>query len=75
MTEYTQEQIDNFAKDIEEMSHEEMARKWRFSPSGDPFFRTDLKTSDGKSLPDIYKERFFGEFGGFNPELSKIIGW
>jgi len=73
--EYTQNEINNFETMIEEMDHETMCYKWRFSPSGSPLFRKDLITSSGKSLGDIFKKRLFEHFGGFTPEISKSIGW
>ena len=53
---------------INSMSQLEMARLWRFAPSGHKYFDT--------SLPyfDIFKKRF--EFlGGFTTAISKVIGW
>jgi hypothetical protein len=49
------------------MSHEEMARTWRFAPIGEPLLQGDTG--------DYFTKVFFGKFGGFNPELSKKIGW
>ena len=45
----------------------DMARRWRFAKSGDPIFRSDLP------LAEKLKKRFFDEFGGFTPEISKAI--
>jgi hypothetical protein len=55
-------------KTINDMSQIEMARLWRFAPSGHPYFDS--------SLPyfAIFKKRF-GELGGFTPEISRAIGW
>ena len=53
--------------EIDVMSREEMARRWRFAPVGDPMFQGEVG--------DYFKERFFGELGGFSPEISKKIGW
>jgi hypothetical protein len=46
------------------MSQEEMARLWRFAPSGHPVFSNDLPLF-GR----------FEELGGMTPEISKKIGW
>jgi hypothetical protein len=51
---------------IDALTHEEMARLWRYAPPGHPYF--------DRTLP--YFERFkarFDSFGGFNPALSKRI--
>jgi hypothetical protein len=50
---------------INKMTHEEMAKLWRFGSSDHPYFR------DG--LFDIFKSRF-DELGGMTPEISKKIG-
>jgi hypothetical protein len=65
---FTQEEIDRINAEIDSMEHEDMCRMWRFSPVGNPIFRTDLP------FYDRFKKRF-DEFGGFNPTISKRIGW
>lgn len=62
------EEIQKQFEIIDEMSQEDMARVWRFAPSGHHYF--DL------SLP--FYERFkkrFDELGGMTPTISKKIGW
>lgn len=59
-TEQLKEEIDN-------MSHEEMARLWRFGDSSNQY----LQGNTG----DYFKHRLYNHFGGFNPTLSKKIGW
>ena len=44
---------------IDALTHEEMARLWRYAPPGHPYF-------------ERFKARF-DSFGGFNPALSKRI--
>ena len=61
------QQLKNFTIDINSMTREEMCRRWRFAPCGDPYFRSDLP------LYAIFKKRF-DELGGFSPEISKKIG-
>jgi hypothetical protein len=51
---------------IDVMSREEMARRWRFAPVGDPMFQGEVG--------DYFTERF-KKLGGFSPEISKKIGW
>ena len=65
---FTKEEIEEINRKIDNMSHEEMCRAWRFSPSGDPIFRNDLP------FYDRFKKRF-DALGGFTPEISKRIGW
>jgi len=64
----TDERIEQHKKNIDKLSQEEMASLWRFAPSGHIYFRSDLP------LSDYFKERF-NKLGGFNPEISKKIGW
>lgn len=54
-------------KEIDNMSHEEMATKVRFAPVGDPLFLGD---DVGK-----YFGKKFQEKGGMTPTVSKKIGW
>jgi len=51
---------------IDALSREDMARKWRFAPVGDPMLQGEAG--------DYFSERF-KELGGFSPEISKKIGW
>ena len=51
---------------IDNMSHIEMAQKWRFAPAGNRMLMGD--TGD-------YFHKVFKEKGGMTPEISKIIGW
>jgi hypothetical protein len=68
--EFTDEQIADALKRIEEMDHFTMCRLWRFAPEGSEiYFRSDLPTGDA------FKERLYGHFGGFTPEISKELGW
>ncbi len=53
-------------KEIDSMSQEDMAYKWRFAPSGDPMFQDEAGD---------YFEKRFKELGGFTSEISKRIGW
>ena len=53
-------------KEIDAMSQEEMARLWRFSPPGNPFFT-------GGEVGDYFMKSF-KEKGFFTPEISKKIG-
>ena len=64
MTDLQQKEIDA----INEMSQIQMATLWRFAPVGHPYF--------DRSLPYFeYFEKRFKELGGFNPSISKTIGW
>ncbi len=57
---------DELKAKIDALSREEMARKWRFAPIGDPMFRDEAGD---------YFENRFKALGGFSPEISKRIGW
>lgn len=60
-------EIFDFKKEIDSMSHEELARIWRFGDSSNKL----LQGEAGK----YFKTRLFDHFGGFNANLSKKIGW
>ena len=62
------EEIEEWKIRIDAMAQEEMCRLWRFAPSGHPVFNRELP------LYDLFKARF-DSLGGFNPEISKRIGW
>ena len=53
---------------IDAMSHAQMARLWRFAPSGHPYFVS------GSPLWMYFDQRF-KELGRITPEISKKIGW
>lgn len=52
---------------INQMTHVELCRLWRFAEVGNVL----LQGACGQRV----KERLFDEFGGFNPGISKMIGW
>lgn len=62
------EEIKEWKKKIDNMSHIEMATLHRFAPAGHAIFRDDLP------LCDYFNERF-QSLGGMTPEISKKIGW
>lgn len=51
---------------IDQMSHHQMARLWRFAPVGHPYFQPPLS--------DYFTERFMA-LGGMTPAISKNLGW
>jgi len=53
---------------IDAMTHLEMARLWRFAPTGHPYFDRSLP------LYDHYSARFTS-LGGWTPAVSKAVGW
>jgi hypothetical protein len=62
---------EKFMKEVENiksMSQVDMARLWRFAPSGHPYF------DRSNPLSDIFEKRF-RELGFFSPDISKRIGW
>lgn len=52
---------------IDNMSHYDMAFKWRHAPVGDKLICGEAG--------DYFKWRLFVHFGGFTPEISKRVGW
>jgi hypothetical protein len=71
MKQPTLEEITKALARIEEMSHYEMCRLWRFGePDGkELLLRSDLPTGEA------FRRRLFYHFGGFTPEISKQLGW
>lgn len=62
------EKIDEELKqEINQMTHEEMCRVWRFGSNDNQLLRGEPG--------EYFKERLFNHFGGFTPEISKRIGW
>jgi len=51
---------------IDRMTHFQMGYSHRFAPSGDPLHQGDA---------GIYFQHVFQKLGGFNPLLSKELGW
>ena len=64
---FTEEELDTWRCMIDDMSQEECARMWRYTPTGHPYFRSDLP------LHEYFKEHF-KQLGGMTPEVSKAIG-
>jgi len=64
---FDNEELTKLKNEIDEMSHEQLAKLWRFGDSSDKYLQGDA----GSYL----KDRLFNHFGGFNPNLSKRIGW
>jgi hypothetical protein len=67
INENNNEDIAKLKEDIDKMSHEELAKLWRFGKSENKY----LQGEAGSYL----KDRLFNHFGGFNPTLSKKIDW
>lgn len=59
--------IEKLKNEIDKMSHEEMSKIWRFSSSSNKYLQGEVG--------EYFKDRLFNHFGGFNPSLSKKIGW
>lgn len=64
----TKEEIESAKKDIDKMSHFDMAHLYRFAPAGHPYF-----CFDNGDLPQYFMKRF-KELGGMTSEISKRIG-
>ena len=63
-----EQEIDDWKEKIAAMNQVEMARLWRFAPSGHPCFDSRLP------LFEIFQDRF-KKLGGMTPGISKSIGW
>jgi len=64
----TEQEITKAKEEIDKLSQYDMAKLWRFAPSGHPY----LSTNGG--LFEYFKKKF-EEKGWFTPEISKSIGW
>jgi len=61
------EQLTEKIRKIDELPHVELCILWRFG-------KDDNELLQG--LAGAYlRDRLFGHFGGFNPQISKQIGW
>jgi len=67
MKELTEKEIEVEIEKINRMSQEEMARMWRFAPSGHIYFDNQYPYFK------VFEKRF-KELGGFTSEISKKIG-
>jgi hypothetical protein len=53
--------------EIDAMTHLDMCSLWRFGKTGSWYFRGECG--------QYFSDRLFKHFGGFNPQISKAIGW
>lgn len=53
-------------KQIDDMSQYQMARIWRFAPSGEPLLQGDV----GAYFTESFKSKGF-----FTPAISMALGW
>lgn len=56
-------------EEINNLTHLQMAKLWRFHPAGHPYFRSDCLV-----LFDHFNKRF-QSYGGMTPHISKLLGW
>ena len=68
INEMTDQEIERWRQKIDAMSHEDLARLWRFAPSGHSVFDQRLPV-----YPHF--EARFAAFGGMTSAISKRIGW
>ena len=67
------DEIGEWKTKIDKCSHEDMGRILRFAPAGEyPFFRIGIP--ENEELWDYFINKW-NSFGGWNPGLSKKIGW
>ncbi len=59
--------LEELKSKIDELSHKELARIWRFGSSDNELLQGEAG--------EYFRDRLFNHFGGFNPSLSKGIGW
>lgn len=61
--------LDELKAEIDQLSHVEMCRMYRFDKGNKAFFDNTNPASK------YFNARLFKHFGGFTPEISKQIGW
>ena len=62
--------MDALKASVDEMSHFEMCRLWRFGTVGSsPYF------DNSHPISEYFQHRLFKHFGGFTPKISKQLGW
>jgi hypothetical protein len=66
-TEQTPDEIQELKDRIDGMTHEELARVWRFGIPSNDYLQGEV----GEYL----KDRLYNYFGGITPRISKMIGW
>ncbi len=62
---------DSMKEWIDNASYEELLRKWRFAPVGDPFFIGEMGAYYGRKLSEKRQEVGNEE----HVRVSKMIGW
>jgi len=60
---------ENYKDEIDALTHEQMCKHWRFGTGKPEWF--DNRCEESK----YFYDRLFVHFGGFNPNISKKIGW
>lgn len=67
----TKEQIEVEKKHIDSLTHIQLARIYRFAPSGHKYFDA---FGENREIYDYFMTRF-KSLGGITTEVSKYIGW
>ncbi|HAQ21137.1 MAG TPA: hypothetical protein DCR40_18170 [Prolixibacteraceae bacterium] len=60
---------DELKAEIDQLSHYDMGRMWRFGLGNVAFF------DNTNPISEYFKDRLFQHFGGFTPKISKQLGW
>lgn len=60
---------EDYKKEIDELTHEQMCYFWRFGGGKPEWFDSRCEASN------YFYDRLFKHFGGFNSVISKKIGW
>lgn len=61
--------IENSKMEIDQLSHEDICRHWRFGTGKREWF------DNTSPISEYFSNRLFTHFCGFTPEISKTIGW
>jgi hypothetical protein len=63
------ETYEELKAEIDNLTHIEMFRMWRFGTGNPAFFDST------NPISQYFSDRLWLHFGGFSPEISKQIGW
>ena len=71
INEISNEELEKFKKQINNMAYSETLSKWRFAPLGDPMFQGEL----GEYFIKVMAEKESKLISGEKTAISKNIGW
>lgn len=65
------DELENIKKQIDSMNYEQLLKRWRFAPSGDPLFQGEV----GEYYQEVMKRKREEVGNAAHVATSKRIGW